>query len=515
MHDQDATPIEAIDFETLQNPVDQNKGPKKSVNHKAIAWFSFISLLICASSVFLFLPKCVAEKRNTDNTPKQNEIELSPATEPPQTIKEEPVVVTEQQPVTEISPEKLSQLKQQAEELLLLLIEKQKLLETKAVKKWASEKFMTAITLGTSGDEHFRKQEYPHAITAYKDALKILTTLEQQIAPTLANHLQQGELALTQAEKNTAIQHFELAQAIDPVNTQAKNGLQRAETIVALYKLLDKGGKFEAKSRFADAQQTYQKATELDPLSAEAKMALSRVSNRLEQIEFARLMNQGHAALKTRQYGDARAAFMAAQKLAPNSDKPKQGIRTLERAIRDEKISVLTVEAQHFENNQNWSNAVKSYQQILTVTPDSSSAKQALARNLQREVMLAKVDDHIKNKLRLGSEKVANEAQILVKEIALMDNPGSKIIQQTEILKDLLRIAKQPIAITLRSDNQTDITIFKVAKLGRFEQRNIELKTGKYTIVGSRSGFRDVRKVITVTADMQDKAVQVICNEPI
>jgi hypothetical protein len=515
MHDQDATPIEAIDFESLQETVGQNKGLKKSVNYKTFLWFAFILLLACAISVFIFLPNYVAEKRNAANSAEKPQVKIPYMTKPWESITEEPIAKADQQTITELYPEEISELKQQAEELLLQLIEKQKLLETKAVKKWASEKFKTAVTLGTSGDEYFRKQEYPLAIIAYKDAVKTLTDLEQQILPTLANHLQQGELALTQAEKNTAIQHFQLAKAIEPENTQANNGLQRAETIVELYTLLDKGGKFEATNRFVDAQQTYHKATELDPLSAEAKEALSRMSNRLAQIEFTRLMNQGHASLKIRQYGDSRVAFLAAQKLKPDSSKPKQGIAALEQAIREEKIFTLTAEAQHFENNQDWSNAVKSYQQILTVSPNSSSAKQALERNLQHEAMLAKLDDQIKNKLRLGSEKVASEAQLLVEEVALMDNPGSKIIQQTEILKDLLKAAKQPVTIILRSDNQTDIVIFKVDKFGKFEQLSVELKTGKYTIVGSRSGFRDVRKVITVTTDMQDKIVQIVCDEPI
>ncbi len=67
----------------------------------------------------------------------------------------------------------------------------------------------------------------------------------------------------------------------------------------------------------------------------------------------------------------------------------------------------------------------------------------------------------------------------------------------------------------MHSDNQTDVAIYKVGKFGKFSSREIELKPGKYTIVGSRSGFRDVRKVITILADMADKTIQVRCEEPI
>ena len=515
MHDKDATPIEAIDFETLQQSTKRSKESKQNLNSKTILWFAFILLLLCALVVFLILPKYVDEIRNANTVADQTQIETPSFEELPEAIEEIPVSEPLQEPLVELSPEELSALKQEAEALLLQLIEKQNLLESKAVQKWASEEFKIALSLGSNGDEHFRKTEYPRAITAYKDAVTVLDDLELQIAPTLSKHLEKGELALTQAEKDTAIVHFQLAKSIDTNNSQAINGLKRAETIKELYALLDQGGKLEAANRFSNAKTSYQKATELDPLSPEAKAALDRVSNRLTQNEFARLINQGYKSLKARQYGDARAAFTTAQKLSPNSDIAKQGIASVEQAIRSEKLDTLTIEAQYFEDTQNWGNAAKSYEQMLVLLPNSSSAKQGLERSRQRETILTKLAEHIDNKLRLSTENVSNEAKQLLDEIATINNPGSNIEQRAATLKELISIANQPISITLQSDNQTEVAIFKVGKFGKFDQRKVGLKMGKYTIVGSRSGYRDVRKVVTVTAEMPSKTVSISCNEPI
>ena len=242
---------------------------------------------------------------------------------------------------------------------------------------------------------------------------------------------------------------------------------------------------------------------------------MARVSVQLAQNEFTKLINQGYSSLKLRQYGDARTAFKAAQKLLPNSDKPKQGLASIAQAIRNEKVSALAAEAQYFETDQDWDNAAKSYQQILTLSPNYKPALQGLERSNQHKEILIKLDKYINNKLRLGTEQVAREAEQFVQKIALVSNLGSRIEQRTVELKKLLRLAKQPISITLQSDNQTDIAIFKVGRFGKFEQRKVELKTGKYTIVGSRAGFRDVRKVITVTAEMSSKTIIVHCDEPI
>ena len=152
---------------------------------------------------------------------------------------------------------------------------------------------------------------------------------------------------------------------------------------------------------------------------------------------------------------------------------------------------------------------------MLALSPNSSSAQQGLERSQQRETMLIKLAGHIDNKLRLSTENVANEAKQLLDEIATINNPGSNIEQRATTLKELISIASQPISITLQSDNQTEVAIFKVGKFGKFDQRKVELKMGKYTIVGSRSGFRDVRKVVTVTAEMPSKTIDISCDEPI
>ena len=506
MQDKDATPIEAIDFDSLRSSVEQDKQQINNVKSKSVIWFAFILLVFCLLIVFIFLPKYVADK-HASNSPEKS-IQINPSTQ-------EPVIEPIQEPVEVFTAEELHALKQEAEALLLEIINKQKLLETKAVKKWAADKFKIAETLGAEGDEYYRKKEYKKAITSYKDSVTILNELEKNIAPTLTKHLEKGGLALIQAEKLSAIHHFELAIAIDTQNIEAINGLKRASTIEELYALLTLGGKLEAANRLKDAKELYEQATELDPLSNEAKQALQRVTSRLTQIEFTRLINQGYAALKLRQYNDAKAAFATAQKLLPSSEKPKLGLAKIQQAQRDEKLTALITEAQHFENTQDWENAAQSYQQILTLAPNHSSAQQGLLRSQQHKSVLSSLNHHIENKLRLSTESVANDAQKLLNKAATLNDPGSKIEQAASQLKELLYLAKQPLLITLQSDNQTDVAIYKIGKLGKFSSHSVELKPGKYTIVGSRSGYRDVRKVITVLNDMTNKTIDVRCEEPI
>lgn len=507
MHKNDSTPIEAIDFKSLQDKTDIDSAQEQtSVTKKPIVWLAFLCIVASGIGVFLFLPDYVAEKQAPP--PISPEIEIKP----PQPINiPEPAI----QEIPSLSAEELNALKLQAEKMLLQVIKKQEALQSQGVKKWANDEFLQAVSLGATGDEHFRKQHFNEAINTYEQAINALQHLEEQIAPTLAKHLQQGELALTQGESDTAVYHFELAKAIDAHNMQAQNGLKRAETIQELFVLLEQGGNLEAANRLEDAKQIYQQAIDLDPLSPEAKAAMNRVTARLTEIEFSRLIARGYSSLEARQFGDARSAFMSAQKLAPSSKKPKQGLIKVEQTVRNEKISSLTIEANHFEISEEWVHATQSYQQILALSPKAAFAIDGVARSQQRASLLSKLDNYLDNKERLSSSQVSAEVHELLQEIALLENPGSKINQRVNTLEKLLEHANQPISITLQSDNKTDVVIYKVGKFGRFDNQKIELKPGKYTIVGSRPGYRDVRKILTISADMATKIIMVRCEEPI
>jgi len=92
---------------------------------------------------------------------------------------------------------------------------------------------------------------------------------------------------------------------------------------------------------------------------------------------------------------------------------------------------------------------------------------------------------------------------------------GPVLAGQIEQLEKLLKAASTPIAVTVRSDMQTDVVVYKVAKLGKFEQRELELRPGTYTAVGSRIGYRDVRVDFVVKHGSKPLPVTLACPETI
>ena len=96
-----------------------------------------------------------------------------------------------------------------------------------------------------------------------------------------------------------------------------------------------------------------------------------------------------------------------------------------------------------------------------------------------------------------------------------MPAAGPILSDQIRRLNASLASAALPVPVQFESDNETNVVIFKVGALGIFTSRTIELRPGPYIVVGTRNGYRDVRRNIRVDASGNMPPVVVRCEEPI
>jgi hypothetical protein len=59
------------------------------------------------------------------------------------------------------------------------------------------------------------------------------------------------------------------------------------------------------------------------------------------------------------------------------------------------------------------------------------------------------------------------------------------------------------------------LAITSIGSFGTFSKRDIELKPGKYIVIGTRNGYRDVRREVTVAPGQENLTISVSCSEPI
>ncbi len=103
----------------------------------------------------------------------------------------------------------------------------------------------------------------------------------------------------------------------------------------------------------------------------------------------------------------------------------------------------------------------------------------------------------------------------MVLDVSRMDDVGPRLEDQKKVLSMLLKRAATPLPVRMISDNLTEVSLYKIGKLGRFTAQDIELRPGNYVAVGIRNGFRDVRLEFRVAPEIELKPIVVQCEEPI
>jgi tetratricopeptide (TPR) repeat protein len=332
---------------------------------------------------------------------------------------------------------------------------------------------------------------------------------EAAFAHALAN----GNAAIQAGVSARAIEAFRLALAIRPGDTKAQHGLGRAERLDDVLARLAAGEAQENAGKPEQARAAYAAAVALDPEFALARAALARVEGRLAAQHFDGLMTRGLGQLERSEWPGAQQSFGAALKLRPGDRSAADGLARAKEGQQRATLARLQREAQDLESAERWEDALAAYQRAAAIDPAVDFARQGAARSERMIQLHAQTDGYLASPERLYSPRVRDEAQQLLASLDREAAAGPRIAQARQRLGTALKRATTKVTVRLASDNATEVTLFRVGPLGRFQDREVALTPGNYTVVGSRPGYKDVRVEVIVDPDSPAPRIFVACEE--
>jgi hypothetical protein len=235
----------------------------------------------------------------------------------------------------------------------------------------------------------------------------------------------------------------------------------------------------------------------------------------MNELEFDQRMTEGISSLAENDFLAARAAFRMAQELQPGSHEPADGLMQVDQGIRLGNIAALEREAGTLEGREQWMKSADTYDRILVLDGNLSFAQDGLARSKQMIALHQQLDKYIDEPDSLSSPRTMQTATQMVVSITRMPAIGPRLAEQRDELSRLLKRAATPLTVQLVSDNVTDVSIYKVGKLGNFTATELALRPGTYVAVGSRPGYRDVRLEFRVAPEIDMQPIVVRCEERI
>jgi hypothetical protein len=403
----------------------------------------------------------------------------------------------------------------EAEQALRDYLELRARLELENVGAWGEPEWGRNAALANDGDRHFARQRFRPAADAYTAAKLGLQALAEGKPQRYEAAIDAGTRALAESDSETAIARFKLALAIRPEDPAALAGLQRARQRPGVLAHMQQGEAAEGRGDLAAARDAFARAAAGDGDYEPAATALQRVSGQLVALGYQDAMTRALAALDSGRLAEAGRALQEAAALRPDDAALRDASRRLAALRQQSRLEGLRRKAQAREQAEDWQGAAGHYREALKVDSKAAFATDGLAHATQRARLHEQIDHYLDEPARLYSrEPLANAGQLLE---AAASAPGSEpqLAGKLERLQRLVTEARTPVPVSLRSDGKTDVVIYHVGRLGRFESHAIELRPGDYTLVGSRTGYRDVRRTLSVRPGRPGMQLVIRCEEPV
>lgn len=460
----------------------QSGGPPETENYRWL-WVSLAAILIVGLLVVLALPALVSRPQPESVTPSAT-----------------------------VAPQTQGAGATQAMQDYLQLRAK---LELENVSRWGEPDWSQAAEAADAGARHLAQRQYSAAAASYTLALQTLEQLYAGRDARLAAALAAGEQALADNAVAQATEQFQRVLAIEPQHAAANRGLARAAVREEVLQAMRAGEQAERVEDVAAALFAYQQSVSLDDAYQPAVVAIKRLEEQLATTAFGTAMTRALTALDAGRLNDAGKALAEAAQLQPDAVAVTDAKQRLAQARLQARLGRLRRDATKQVAAENWQAAADLYAQVLALDNNAGFAREGQAHARDRIKLHAQFDNYLDQPVRVYSpEPLANARKLLAAaSTAPTDEPV--LARKIASLQSLVTQAGTPIAVNLSSDGETDIAIYHVGKLGRFVHRQLELLPGNYTVTGSRQGYRDVRKVMTIAPGSSAVSQLIVCEERI
>ncbi len=402
--------------------------------------------------------------------------------------------------------------RERAQQALAGFVEQQILLETQMqVSGWGKAQLSEALRTAQQGDLEFASDLFDAAVTTYQRANAQLDELIKLGHLKVSQHLQEANAAINARDPKAAQDALERAAEIQPNHSELAALTARIQVLPQVIDLFRDAKNSELSGRYVEALELYRQIEQLDPLSTGLTNAVAAVQRQALASKVEQTISNGFDKLNRRDYDGARRAFNAALQLAPGDTIALGGLQQVAQANDLDLIATHRKDAETAMANQPWQQAMDAYQAILSLDKNIRFAATGLAQATAHQRSHKLLTTISAQPSRLSSQSLFLQAEGILEEAEKLSYAGPVLTELITTTRSLLAQYRDPVEVQLISDNRTNVIVSNVGRLGFFDQKQITLRPGEYTIRGSQDGCRDLLLSVLVVPGIEP--IDVRCQE--
>lgn len=390
---------------------------------------------------------------------------------------------------------------------------------------WANAEYKEALKTAKEAKSLKKIKDYINSEKYFTKAIKQIDVLLDNKEIILKKILDKGNKFFAHNDLIKAKEEYINAQSIDKENKLIIRKLERIERREEVISLLLQSQELEKNMELDEAIKTITKALEIEPEYGMIKEQLKYLIKKKRNNDFDIAVNMVLEALEKRNFSNAEKKLKIVKDLKANNSIIQDLEMRVKKGFKDQKIYYYKKLANRHEENEQWLMANENYNKILEIDADINEIIYKKQR-VKGYIKLNKLLNNIVSKPeRLQNDQIFHQSKKSLEFIKLELSQNNNfyykklktpiLYKKIIIAEDLIKKANTIINVTLKSDNKTEITLYRVKKLGKLIEKNITLRPGNYTIVGSKAGYRDFRKNYKIKASDKNVIIYIQCKDKI
>ncbi|MCY4015066.1 MAG: hypothetical protein OXG82_20405 [Gammaproteobacteria bacterium] len=480
------------------------RSPLSPLSPRAL-WFTAVMILLGGTLAFVVIS---LPDRVTAPTAK------APANAPAGSAPAEDAGPATDDIVPPFRAEQIALAREQAREKLRDFVDLQLTLENDFnIAAWGADELARIKDRANTADTMFIDERFDDAIDEYAAALADLQALAAKGETLFEEAVAAGLEAVAARDVEAATQAFDRALAMRPEDSRATAGARRAAELPAVIGALREAERAILREDYDAASRYVAEARRLDPQTNGLSELSARIASARTTARRDAQLSSAFAALAAGRHEAALNAFDKVLGEHPAHPTALAGRQQTVQAQTLAAIDDLRSKAIAETQAEDWEAALASYDAVLAIDPTLSFARDGKARVRERVMLIRAMAAVLADPGRLSSDQEFAAAKETLRLAAEQADAGAAFARRLGEFRDLVARSAEPVPLVLVSDNATEVTIHKVGELGAFDRHELALRPGRYVIVGSQVGCRDVRKEIVLSQGMAP--VDIRCAERI
>ena len=219
--------------------------------------------------------------------------------------------------------------------------------------------------------------------------------------------------------------------------------------------------------------------------------------------------------MSNNKFRDATRALDEADRIRPKAPEISEIRHQVRIAQQLAALKSIRTRAISLEKKEQWKEAIDAYDKALSIDQSAQFAVRGKVRAEKYMSLHDQIELYLNQPDRLNSPDPLAHARLVLDAADAIKTAGPRLKSNRDRLRQQISDADKPRPVLLRSDEKTEVTVYRVGRFGAFREKHLALRPGDYTAVGACPGFRDARVQFSVGRAETETVVVIKCTERI